>query len=308
MNASDHLTTSQISRFAAKALSVDDSHAVGGHLLICIDCRNLLPLPNAKQFFAAITTECDVEPAHISSRSPSSERSYSEALFGLFAKPSNLAWGLGGLVVIFGLVAWNSLRVASETRGEAEVARAAEIAPLVPIGAERKVATDDTKALSNATATEPERRSSTIRRNNSEANVDSRVGRTGTNRSLGVVSSVRGSKEPCAEGRTVAMELKSEKAELMLNWKPVPKATKYHLYISDENEILVDEFETETKTSYVLTKALSPTKSYKWKIVITLDNGMSLYSDAKKFSSNDFQSRSVPVRNQGKAHTRCLPN
>lgn len=30
MNASDHLTTSQISRFAAKALSVDESHAVGG--------------------------------------------------------------------------------------------------------------------------------------------------------------------------------------------------------------------------------------------------------------------------------------
>lgn len=30
MNASDHLTTSQISRFAARALSVDESHAVGG--------------------------------------------------------------------------------------------------------------------------------------------------------------------------------------------------------------------------------------------------------------------------------------
>lgn len=30
MNASDYLTTSQISRFAVKELSVDESHAVGG--------------------------------------------------------------------------------------------------------------------------------------------------------------------------------------------------------------------------------------------------------------------------------------
>jgi hypothetical protein len=37
MNASDYLTTSQISRFAAKALSVDESHVVGGHLLRCTD-------------------------------------------------------------------------------------------------------------------------------------------------------------------------------------------------------------------------------------------------------------------------------
>lgn len=37
MNASDQLTTSQISRFAAKALSVDESLAVGGHLLRCTD-------------------------------------------------------------------------------------------------------------------------------------------------------------------------------------------------------------------------------------------------------------------------------
>lgn len=313
MNASDHLTSNQISRFAAKALPSDESRTVGGHLLRCIDCRDLLPLPDSKQFLSAIASENDFGRALISSGDPSSAVSPAQALAGLFTKPTILAWGLGVLVVIFGLAALSVLRIPNERRVEAEVAQNTEIAPsvLTPNDDEREVAKNpspDSLKDSSPINNNIDKPASFEKRKIPKTKVDTRVRPAATARSQGVVASVRGATEPCAEERTVVMELESQKAELVLKWKPVPKAAKYHLYISDDNEILVDEVETKSDTSYVLTKALSPAKSYKWKIVITLNNGNSLYSDAKKFSANDFQSRSELVRSRGKANTRCLAN
>ena len=102
------------------------------------------------------------------------------------------------------------------------------------------------------------------------------------------------------------MELGSQKSDLILRWKRVPKAAKYHLYVSDDNEILIDEFETEQDTSYVLKKRLDPSKSYKWKIVITLENGERLYADAQKFSAKDFQSSFNGYKTKARSNTRCL--
>jgi hypothetical protein len=120
------------------------------------------------------------------------------------------------------------------------------------------------------------------------------------------ISPTRGSIAPCTVGRTIEMELGSQKSDLILRWKRVPKAAKYHLYVSDDNEILIDEFETEQDTSYVLKKPLDPSKSYKWKIVITLENGERLYADAQKFSAKDFQSSLNGYKTNARSNTRCL--
>ena len=57
--------------------------------------------------------------------------------------------------------------------------------------------------------------------------------------------------------------------EVVLKWKKVDGATGYHVYISDDDEILVDEYETD-QTSYVFKKPLDPEKNYIWKMVIEL--------------------------------------
>src|SRR5690606_1941754 len=90
---------------------------------------------------------------------------------------------------------------------------------------------------------------------------DSRTTR-GINRNI---SPTRGSIPPCAVGRTIEMKLGSQKSDLILRWKRVRNAAKYHLYVSDDNEILVDEFETDRDTSYVLKKPLDASKAYKWR-------------------------------------------
>jgi len=122
------------------------------------------------------------------------------------------------------------------------------------------------------------------------------------------ISPTRGSIAPCAVGRTIEMELGSQKTDLILRWKRVPKAAKYHLYVSDDDEILVDEFETDQDTSYVLKKPLDPSRAYKWKIVITLENGQKLYADAQKFTAKDFVSSFSGYKTKARSNTRCLAN
>lgn len=307
MNASDHLNNNQILRFAAKTLSADESRNVGGHLLRCIDCRNLLPLPNVKQFLAAVTDDRDPEEGSISSSVFSLERSFTQSLIGLFAKPRNLAWVLGVLTVIFSLAALSALKIPNERRVDAEVAQSFETLGQVsdvtndePENPKRAIPEVVKKPSSTTGTRQPEllsKRQSQLRNTRATPNVPQ------VN-----VSSIRGNTEVCAEGRTVQMELGSQKTELVLKWKPVPKAAKYHLYISDDNEVLVDEFETDQDTSYVIKERLDPAKSYKWKIVVTLLSGQKLYVDAEKFTAKDFQSSLNGHKSKASSNTRCLAN
>ena len=122
------------------------------------------------------------------------------------------------------------------------------------------------------------------------------------------ISPTRGSITPCALGRTIDMEIRSQKSDLILRWKRVRNAARYHLYVSDDNEILIDEFETDQDTSYVLKKPLDPSKAYKWKIVITLENGKKLYADAQKFTAKDFQASFNGYKTKARSNTRCLAN
>jgi hypothetical protein len=68
-------------------------------------------------------------------------------------------------------------------------------------------------------------------------------------------------------------------------WKSVPNVVKYHLYISDNDQILIEEFETEKETSYKLKSLLELDKTYKWKILATLADGKTVNSESITFSA-----------------------
>jgi len=106
-----------------------------------------------------------------------------------------------------------------------------------------------------------------------------------------VFSATRGVSSKCSENRKVEIELSISKENLVFKWKKVPGAAKYHLYISDDDEILIDEFETESETTFVLNKKLDPLKTYKWKIIITLENGQTIPGPSNKFTVKDFQTK-----------------
>lgn len=79
----------------------------------------------------------------------------------------------------------------------------------------------------------------------------------------------------------------------------------FRVYISDDEEILIDEFETEQETSFVLKEKLDPTKTYKWKIIVTLENGQTMVGAAQKFTVKDFQTNKIKPDNKKGADIRC---
>ena len=122
------------------------------------------------------------------------------------------------------------------------------------------------------------------------------------------VSATRGVSAKCGENQPIRIEFSADKENFVFKWKAVPKAAKYHLYISDDEEILIDEFETQNETSFVLKKTLDPAKTYKWKIIVTLENGQQVVGDSQKFTMKDFQINQKKSEMKRSSETRCSAN
>lgn len=305
MKTSDHITRNQVAAFGAGLLAANDSRTVGGHLIRCVECRSLLPLPDPAQVWSALTSE------HAFEELRGTASSYPHAIVGLFSKRNRLAWAGGMFAVVVGLTVLFIFSASNQQSVETEVARSYELenpvpAPthnqsseldaVVPPGSESN---SDVKGT-NSNLTERGSLKDSRKPNSRDIRTTSGVRRN--------ISHTRGAAVPCTVGRTIEVELGSNKFDLVLKWKPVPKAAKYHLYVSDDNEVLVDEFETDRDTSYVLKKALDPARSYKWKIVIILESGEKLYADAQKFTTKDLQSYFSGHKSKARSNTRCLAN
>jgi hypothetical protein len=315
MNPLEHLTRNQIAAFSAGSLAASESRSIGGHLIRCVECRSLLPYPNPAQVWAAITTEREVNEIQQTVSSTSSDRADSKWFVGLFGKRNRLAWAGGMLLLAFSLAGLLIMSASNGGNAENEVVRTFQLENPIP-APNGNQATELNAGLPDSGTDTPVKGVNSISKDREGAktrrNADSRAAAATDSRTTRAInrniSPTRGSITPCAVGRTIEMELGSQKSDLILRWKRVRNAAKYHLYVSDDNEILIDEFETDQDTSYVLKKPLDPSKGYKWKIVITLENGQKLYADAQKFTAEDFQSSFNGYKTKARSNTRCLAN
>jgi len=316
MNASEHLTKTQISAFSAGSLGASESRSVGGHLIRCVECRGLLPLPDPGKFWAAVMGEDGLQESQASDKSVYSIPPYIHAIGGFFTKPSGLAWSGGALVVILGLALVLLFSASDEPRVESEVAKSFEIETPVSTPShgqaiEPNLLVRDQTEESDYKDQRPDRALTDQRLPGPRPKQNPKMSRhisESTARPInGNMSSTRGAGSKCGTGRSFEMELGYVETDVVLRWQSVPNAAKYQLYVSDDDEILVDEFESERGTSYVLKKPLDPSKTYKWKIVITLENGQTFYADAQKFSARDaVESYQKVHKSKARSNTRCL--
>lgn len=315
MKTSEHVTSNQIAAFSAGSLAASDSRTLGGHLIRCGECRSLLPIPNPTQVWTAINSEHDFDELLGTRSLRPSKRPYRLTVVGLFGTRNRLAWTGGVLAIVVGLTVLFILGVSNKQINETDVARSFELEN--PVSTSNHVQANETNtAVTGSAGSDTDvREKSSISKNRESPkprrNVHSRTAATDIRTTSGAgrnIASTRGATEPCGVGGAIEVELGSNKSDILLRWKPVPKAAKYHLYVSDDNEILVDEFETDRATSYVLKKPLDPAKSYNWKIMITLESGQKLYAEARKFSAKDFQSYFSGNKSKTRSNTRCLAN
>ena len=301
MNVFEHLNSSQIAGYYTGNLAKGESSEVGRHLLRCSVCRGRLPVPALDEFWGAVNLEHDGTES--SSRSPQPfYRPYDEFL-SIYRK---LAWGGGALVVLLtmSLLIW--LSVSRQATDETEIARSSDTqnpnmaldrdrtneppvsipAPTTTLDKDRPLPGQRRDVLTN-----PQKKQVNVTPGNTSRNL--------------AISPTRGPGSKCADEAVLEMELESIGAGLLLKWRKFPNAAKYHIYVSDDDEILIDEFETVKDTSYVLNRPLDPNKSYRWKIIVTLENGQTVSADSKRFTSKDFQSVQNASTTRRKTVSRC---
>lgn len=315
MNPSEHLTRNQIAAFSAGSLAANESRSVGGHLIRCVECRGLLPLPDPGKFWTAVMGENGSQESQANDKSVYSIPPYIQAVRGFFTKPSGLAWSGGALVVILGLALVLLFSASNEPSVESEVAKSFEIDPVFTPShdqaKEPNVVVRDHAKENDDKDRPPDRALTDQRLPGSRPMRNSKMSRNISESSAkpvsGNISPTRGAASKCGTGRSFEMELRYVETDVVLRWQRVPNAAKYHLYVSDNDEILIAEFESERDTSYVLKKPLDPSKTYNWKIVITLESGQTFYADAQKFSAKDVvQSYQKVHKSKARSNTRCL--
>ena len=285
-----------------------------------------MPQPTTEQFWAALMTENDVED------SPAEKAIFPARLKSIIQsltqpKILNYAAGVLAIALIFTVSIWlGSIRLSD---AEIEVAENFELkdAPIAydqnnggKINLPQELSSSE-NGSSSASAEQyrtgeneqdlplqvdgrEKQKSKIISRNDFGARMKGEMP-SGEKKN---VSLTRGGLAKCSEQKQIDSEIGADDKTVVLKWKKVPNAVKYHLYFSDEEEVLIDEYETEKETSYVLTKPLDPKKTYRWKVVIILENGQTITGRAQKFSVENIRRNQKKSEGKRKFEARCLAN
>lgn len=342
MNRSEHLTENQLNAyFGDSALAQEAKHEIGRHLLQCDFCLKRLPQPTVEQFWTALMTDENADDAVDESESLAARLRH---IVQKLMQPKIFALSAVTLAVVlfFSAFIWLSAVKSSETEKEVAENFAIKDTQSVLPGAEddnvnlpqsfpnvengnhspssqnvesKLPIFDDIKTgnrsparitagrnLAVAAETQPKQNSKPAPRNDSHAQIKSEMPREERSN----VSSTRGGSSPkCGDQPSVDLAVGMNDETVILKWKKIPNAAKYHLYVSDEKEILLDEFETAEATSYVLKKPLDLLKTYKWKIVVILKNGEAVIGDSQKFTVKDLKANQRKFKKKEKSDIRC---
>lgn len=324
MNPSEHLTENQLNDYLGNsALDKNEKHRTGRHLLQCDFCLKRLPQPTPQQFWAALMT--DNNCVDDSRDDKATLAAWLDSIVESLKQPKILVWGASALAICLFVTAFFWFDTAKSFYAEKEVAQSFEVietqsVPHLNGGNNQNLPptfpnSDDGDGNSPPSQNVESKLpiSGSIKSDNRppariasgqnlpiSVNAQPRaISKAASRKSdtsdatITNVSSTRGGAvgvPKCSELLPLDLATGVSNEGVLLKWKKVPNAAKYHIYISDEEEILVDEFETVQETTYALKKPLAPQKTYQWKVVITLEDGKTIIGDSQKFTVKDLQS------------------
>ena len=278
-----HLTQFELSAYQSDTLEKTARHEIGKHLLMCSDCRKSLPLPSVEKFWSAIMTENEPDENSRGKESGYRIAKLFNALPALIGRPDRLVLSGGALVVFLSLATllWVNF---GKSESEREISKIfiedkdlRITRPIITPGVSDQ-ASNNQPAISRTDRRIMLPSEKKMRTLPSEAkldlkprnNSDPAAKRKSVDQSN--ISSTRGAVlPPCEANSFFGGQAFPDGKNIILKWEKVANAAKYHLYISDEEEILIDEFETSEATSYILKKTLVAGKIYKWKVIVDLE-------------------------------------
>lgn len=325
MSPSEHLTENQLNDYLGNsALDKNEKHRTGRHLLQCDFCLKRLPQPTPQQFWAALMT--DNNCVDDSRDDKATLAAWLNSISDSLKQPKILVWGASALAICLFVTAFFWFDAAKSSYAEKEVAQSFEVietqsvpnlngdnnenlpptfpnsndgddnSPSPPLNVESKLPiSGNVKSGNRSSARIVSGQNSPVSTNAQPKAISKTAPRKSDtwDPTITNVSSTRGGAvglPKCCELQPLDLAIGISNEAVLLKWKKVPNAAKYHIYVSDDEEILVDEFETEQETAYALKKPLAPQKTYQWKVVITLEDGKTIVGDSQKFTVKDLQS------------------
>lgn len=323
MREREHLTKNQIAGYRAGAFDAREASEIGRHLLKCESCRRSLPAPTFDDFWNAVMNERETERNSTFEESELSRHtmfSYFPKVFGQF---SGLAWSGAVLILLvsFSLLLW--LNAANRRNQKSEVAQtfnsekndfnAAQIDSSGRIALPPQNSNGDGQIDTPSANRHVNSRSqpASVEPNILNLSSEEKASRNSTGKipkdESSNISSTRGGVLPtdCGSETSVETDIGLNGEAVTLKWKKIPNAVKYHLYVSDDEEILIDEFETERETSYTVKKSLDAAKTYNWKVVVTTEDGKTIVGNSRKFTIKSLQLNRNESEKKEKRQIRC---
>lgn len=309
----NHSTNSELEGYSLGTLPPSEARRVGKHLLNCPVCRELMPMPSVERFLSVIMTDAETQDSSPQKEDKGFSVVSSLAQFSSFWRlQSGFLWGSALLILIFSLsfVFWSISKDSGqdvartfETTGDSETVN--HLPNLTEIN-EGKVWTP--KINHGGEISTPEKVRQELPKQKIDRNISSqKKTETKPPQNKEKFSTVRGGAVKCQTEVNLGLEFATDKDSFVFKWKKVENATKYHLYISDDEEILIDEYETEAETTFILKKPLDPLKTYKWKIIVTLENGKKISGESRKFTVREFYKNRIAPEKKNEGDIRCSP-
>ena len=314
-----HLTQFELIAYHSDSLEKNERHEIGRHLLNCAECRKLLPMPSIERFWTAVMTDTETIYAPMKAVPELSRVSVISTVSSFLKLQSGLLWGSAALLIIFSFsflfwvnVADSEMTISRSFDSElgSELNFSLPVETPTPI----ETSTNETPAVSTNSnravikSTPKISKMEVPKQKNIEKPSSRDFNKSNLNSPKENVVATRGVSTKCSENNSIELEYLTSRENLVFKWKPVPKAAKYHLYISDDEEILIDEFETKSETTFILKKPLDPLKIYKWKIIVTLEDGQQIVGNAQKFTIKNFQINQKKIETKRRPETRCSAN
>lgn len=278
MNEPEHLTNMEIAGYYAGTFPEREEREIGRHLLLCAQCRSLLPAPSAEVFLAALTVENETKRLPSREQTQFSRGRVFSPIFAFSFAVLLLFFGAGAIYFIFfngaGAADLNAQVKSEGERVEtARLENKPEINAVVinPASVQKSPAPVEKKpsprAVRKLILPEKQNRKNTVP-------TITQSGITETER----VALVRGNTNSLTENKTDAVDAKISVSgdHLKLSWSKYPQAVRYSVTVANaEDNELIDEIklENQTETSISL-KKLKPSKKYEIRVAAVLPDGV----------------------------------
>ncbi|MGB7070574.1 MAG: hypothetical protein WBD22_13855 [Pyrinomonadaceae bacterium] len=281
----EHLHISEIALFRKGPFSREEVREATRHLLICRDCRDLLPKPSPQEFLKSISIEQDNNSEKLKS-----SFSHSGGFFSSLGGFRPMLQPIAAVALLMIVTAGLSFMILLEPSASTDENLVASV------NDNQLTGSDQILPVPGHEIYQPSN-SDRIGDPKSEAGLTNRRQAIKTEKPKGkplqvpasstrVETQTRSVDGPCGFNESISLETSVSDDGIRLTWNKVTHAAKYSVYISDLEEKLVDQFETDDETSYVSGAKFERDIVYKWRLIITLKSGETIIGDSQNFSLN----------------------